>query len=92
MTPVAAMFVGNIVIFDEQEKNRKLKENTKFAIKGLSTNVGEKIGEFRMGSAIVLKNRCVWRLAMSDFLDVNIGDVGNTSRFNKIFVVINLGL
>ncbi|CAK5085745.1 unnamed protein product [Meloidogyne enterolobii] len=54
MTPVAAMFVGNIVIFDEQEKNRKLKENTKFAIKGLSVNPGEKIGEFRMGSAIVL--------------------------------------
>lgn len=54
MTPVAAMFVGNIVIFDEQEKNRKLKENTKFATKGLSVNPGEKIGEFRMGSAIVL--------------------------------------
>uniref|UniRef100_A0A915NPF5 phosphatidylserine decarboxylase n=1 Tax=Meloidogyne floridensis TaxID=298350 RepID=A0A915NPF5_9BILA len=54
MTPVAAMFVGNIVIFDEQEKNRKLKENTKFAVKGLSVNPGEKIGEFRMGSAIVL--------------------------------------
>jgi phosphatidylserine decarboxylase len=56
MSAVAATNVGDIVIFDEPNKNRKIVHMETYDLVNESTRfkAGKKVGEFRMGSAIVL--------------------------------------
>lgn len=56
MTAVAATNVGSIAILNEPVKNRKLLESEKFELydEKMSFKPGDKVGEFRIGSTIVL--------------------------------------